>query len=407
MKLSSPSFLYLSSALKASLTFLFVIFLQFGAVAQQEMITGKIIDQTTQKPIPQASLTVNNRQKGTVTNNEGQFMLLLAEVQDADSIRISCIGYESVTLKVSKLKSGKEIVISLVPQVFDLNEVVIKPQSIGAILAEAIATTNALLPVTTNLNAYYKEFAYTDGKLYKYADAAVDYTVNNSGKKTKVEMHVIESRVKKDSVTKDDNWRTQAESFIKPDKAVKCYYNLHYLDGLTKPKSEERYNYKIEYLGKVSKISINPKPDVEDYLPNVVVYINSERHTILKVNLGYVTHQKYTPKVNLLVLAVSIEKNIMTAIYSDNDIPLLRYCRIDMDFKVKLGNKRGVLGSVAELLVHNNKALDADAAYAGNEVYKKSNIFRNGNQFSDDFWFKYNTILPTAEEVKVLKSEFP
>lgn len=407
MKLSFPSFLHLSPAPKASLTLFFIIFLQFAAIAQRGMITGKVIDEKTRKPISQASLTVNNRQKGTVTNNDGQFMFLQAEVRGTDSLRVSCIGYKSVTFEVLNLNSDKANNISLVPQVYDLDEVVIKPQSIAAILAEAIATTNALLPITTNLNAYYKEFAYSDGKLYKYADAAVDYTVDNSGKKTKVAMHVIASRVKKDSVTKDDNWRTQAESFIKPDKAVKSYYNLHYLDGLTKPKSEEKYNYKIEYLGKVTKISINPKPDIEDYLPNVVAYINSARHTIMKVNLGYVTHQKYTPKVNLLVLAVSIEKNIMTAIYSDNDIPLLRYCRIDMDFKVKLGNKRGVLGSVAELLVHNNKALGDDAAYAGNDMYKKSNIFRNGNQFSDDFWLKYNTILPTAEEVKVLKSEFP
>lgn len=185
-----------------------------------------------------------------------------------------------------------------------------------------------------------------------------------------------------------------------------CDYDLHYLDSFTNPQNEEKYTYKIEYLGKVSKISIDPKAEVKVYLPNVVVYIDAERHTVMKVNYAYYTHQQYTPKVNLLVLAVSVEKNIMTAIYSDAAIPLLRYCRIDMDFKVKLGNKRGVLGSVAELLVHNNKALAAESSYVGKEVYKKKTIYKNGNQFSEDFWFKYNTILPTAQEVETLKSEF-
>lgn len=407
MKLSCPSFLHVRPVLSIWSTLFFIIFLQYAAIAQQGVITGKVIDKTTQRAIQQASLTVNKKQNGTVTNNDGQFMLLLTAVSVKDSLRISCIGYESVTIEVLKLQSDKHIVISLVPQVSELKEVVIKPQSILAVLTEAIATTNALLPSATDLNAYYKEYAYSDSKLYKYADAAVDYSIDNSGKKTKVEMHVIESRVKKDSVTKDDNWRTQVESFIKPDKAVKSYYDLHYLDVFTKPKNEERYNYKIEYLGKVTKISIDPKPAVEVYLPNVIVYINAERHAIMKVDLGYLTHQQYTPKVNLLVLSVSVEKNLMTAIYSDENIPLLRYCRIDMDFRVKLGNKRGLLGSVAELLVHNNKSLGADAVYTGKEIYKKNNIYKNGNQFSEDFWFKYNTILPTAKEVETLKSEFP
>jgi len=150
-------------------------------------------------------------------------------------------------------------------------------------------------------------------------------------------------------------------------------------------------------------IGFDPKMEVDEYLPNVVIYINADKHTILQVVSDYNTHQQYAQKVNLIFILASVEKNKMTAIYSDGDLPLLRYCRIDQDLRIKLGKNKGVLGSLAEVLIHGNGGLKAASDYTGSNVYKKGNIYKNGNKYTEEFWYKYNTLLPTAEEIKVLQ----
>lgn len=370
--------------------------------AQQKYLKGNILDSKSHQAVPYCSLKINDKQIGTVTNAEGQFILMLAGINDNDSIKVSCIGYKTISRKVAALAADQKISIYLDPEAFTLNEVVIQPQSVTALLKEAIETTDALIPKEDKVNAYYKEFAFLDQKLFKYADAAVDYDIDNKDKKTKAEMYVIESRVKKDSVTEENKWRSDVESLIKPDKVIKDYYSLKYLFKFISPKQIEKYNYKIETLGELSKISIDPKTEVHQYLPNAVVYINADQRRVIKVEYGYHSHLKYAPNINMIFIAYAVEKENMMALYSDGAHPFLRYCRLAQDIRFKVGGKKGLLGSLAEVLVHDNALLKQPVNTQTTSVYKKGNLYQNGNKFSEDFWYKYNTILPTAEEMKDL-----
>lgn len=374
--------------------------------AQQTYLTGTVTDHSTQKVLAEVSLTVLHKQIGTVSNMEGKFMLLKNNIADADSILISCVGYQSVVERAGRFTSDQSQTIYLKPEVFVLDEVVIKPLSLVAILKEAIDSTEKLIKPENRLNAYYKEFAYLDQELFKFADAAVVYTVDNKNKKTKVEMQVIESRIKKDSLTNENKWKSDIESLIKSDKAMKSYYNLDYLSKLVNPKNTDKFNYKMETSGPVTKISVDPKPELKQYLPNAIIYFNTVSNRILKVKYGYISNLKYMPKVNLIFMAYSCEKDNITAIYSEGPVPYLRYCRMEQDIRFKLGSKKGLLGSVAEILASNSElspvVLTANPKVVP-AVYKKYNIYNNGNKFSPDFWLKYNTILPTATELKALE----
>lgn len=381
--------------------FIFLI-VPFVSLAQQKYLSGKIIDQSTQMPIPQSSLKVNLKKAGTVSNTEGKFMLLLSDIAVMDSITISSVGYKTIVRQIAQLSAEKQLTLYLEPLAFDLHEVTIQPMSIVEMLKEAIETSNSLMLTESNLNAYYKEFAYLDKKLFKYADAAMVYTVDNKGKKTKVEMHIIESRVKKDSLSAENKWKSNIESLIKPDKAVKDYYDFKYLNKFVDPKQTEKYDYQIQSTAEISKISIIAKMNVHEFLPNTTVYINVQDHRIKKVVYNYATHMEYAPSANLLILAVSVEKFNMSAIYSDGDYPFLRYCKIEQDIRFRFGGKKGLWGSAAEVLVHDVNG-KSDFGKESTAVFSKRNIYKNGNDFSPDFWYKYNTLLPTEEEIKALK----
>ncbi|WP_442591056.1 carboxypeptidase-like regulatory domain-containing protein [Pedobacter sp. AW31-3R] len=368
--------------------------------AQQAYLTGIIKNEITQQPIEQSSLKISDKQIGTVSNADGKFMLLYAGIQETDSLKISCMGYQTKVFSIANLQSNPNQAIYLKPVSFNLTEVAIHSLSIPEILKKAIDFTDSLIPVEDNLGAYYKEFAYLDEKLYKYADAAVQYKIDHKDRKTKLRMNIVESRIKKDSVTEENKWKSEVETLISPDQALKDYYSLQYLNKLVQPKQLHKYTYTIQSYGDLSKITVNPKTEVHQYLPNAVVYINTLTNRVMQVEYGYLTHLKYMPKVNLIFIAYSCEKNSMLGIYSDGDIPLLRYCRVKQDIRFKLGKKQGLLGSVAEVLIHNNNV--PEQTEKGGDSYKKSTLFRNGNRFSDDFWYKYNTILPTGKELKIL-----
>lgn len=373
------------------------------AYGRQGYLIGAVLDSSSHKPIAQASVQLIHKPGATISNDEGGFMLHASEVETDDSLKISCVGYESKTFPVRLMTSTHSFSFFLKPVVFALDEVNVRPLSAVAILENAIRVTLAEVPSHKSLLSYYKEFAYLDGKLYKYSDAAVDYEVIKGDDKSKVKMNIIGSRIKKDSTSKDGDWRSQVESLIKPDKAVEKYYSPGYLNTLISKKNLEHYTYRIETFGDLIKISADPKSTVKRPLPNAVVYITANTNRIIKVNYGYLTHLQHIPKVNLLILAGSYEKFLATMVYREEGEAVLRYCKLQQDMRFKVGKKKGLLGSVSEVLVQEETP-GARALYSTNgKSYKKDNIYQNGTVFSDEFWLKYNTTLPTEQEMELLK----
>ena len=78
-----------------------LLFLQ--SIAQETVITGKVIDQTTGEGIPFASVFFKNTTVGTSTNFEGQFELKTSH--PGDYLVASYIGYKPLAKKIIKGKT--------------------------------------------------------------------------------------------------------------------------------------------------------------------------------------------------------------------------------------------------------------------------------------------------------------
>lgn len=87
-------------------------------VAFSQVIQAKIVDSENGKPVPFASVGIVGTWRGTSTNHDGEFSL--AVTQPA-TIRITCIGYESLTIAADALPTE----IRLKPTATLMNEVVI------------------------------------------------------------------------------------------------------------------------------------------------------------------------------------------------------------------------------------------------------------------------------------------
>lgn len=116
------------------LIFLCVFLLPFTAYAQNhsstQTIRGVIVDKLSGVPLPYVTVGVLNLpQKGTVTDEEGKFILSDIPVGRHD-IQASSIGYETAVFREIMLTSAKEIFleIQLRENITELGEVVVTNQ---------------------------------------------------------------------------------------------------------------------------------------------------------------------------------------------------------------------------------------------------------------------------------------
>lgn len=96
--------------------------------ATAQSLSSRILDSVTQKPIPYVNVQLKN--KGVITNEEGQFTFPLDEsVKETDSLRISSIGYESIGKPINEFT---EKVIYLSPKAIELREVIVSNKNYTA-----------------------------------------------------------------------------------------------------------------------------------------------------------------------------------------------------------------------------------------------------------------------------------
>lgn len=110
--------------IKRVLILLICIFCQYYFLHAQQ-ISGYVYDNTDEKPIPYASVVVEETMQGTATDTNGFFILKLSQQKTATLI-VSCVGYEETKI-IYALGSpkNKPIIIHLIPKANFLNTIVI------------------------------------------------------------------------------------------------------------------------------------------------------------------------------------------------------------------------------------------------------------------------------------------
>jgi pimeloyl-ACP methyl ester carboxylesterase len=129
-------------------------FILFGSIyceafAQAFTAHGVVKDANTRKPIPFATLGVKGKNAGTVADENGLFNLVIDEglLTREESILISCIGYEELSVPLAKFKKGTAS-IDLLPSTTVLKAVTIKP---GKYITKVFGRTGNSTIMTANM----------------------------------------------------------------------------------------------------------------------------------------------------------------------------------------------------------------------------------------------------------------
>lgn len=140
-----------------------------ASICNAQSLSSKIIDSISQKPIPYATVQLKN--KGVITNEEGVFSFLLHKnIKETDSLFISCIGYESIG-KPLKEFTGSAIVLQ--PKAIELNNIILSNKQYTA--EEIIDFVRANLNDNYNRSLIKKRLFFRDSQYQDFVKSNVEF----------------------------------------------------------------------------------------------------------------------------------------------------------------------------------------------------------------------------------------
>ena len=134
-------------------------------------ITGKIIDDETSDPLSFATISLKNKGKGTVANNNGDFGLKITSDLFNDTLSVSYLGYLGREIPVKNVL-GNNLTISMKREFISITEIIIKnhnPQDIISRTFKAIPHNFGNTPVL--MTAFYREGVLKKTELQTYSEA--------------------------------------------------------------------------------------------------------------------------------------------------------------------------------------------------------------------------------------------
>lgn len=263
---------------------LFFVLASTISAFSQSIVNGSVVDQETGLPVPFASIGIMGTSKGTSSNLNGEFSLAIPA---GATIKITCVGYESLTLNASGL-SGT---IKLRPQTTHLNEVFVlaKAQNPRTVVRKAFANLSNNYSKESFLQKFfYRHYCKDDSVFGRLIEASVDvlkhqgYRTIRSRAGDKEEIQVAQLRRSLDkTVMAQGHEPISVHNILQADlvgyqSPVKSEHLKFYEEASSLRTDFESYTFALEGITthdglEVYKISYQSKPDsiltTAGYLP--------------------------------------------------------------------------------------------------------------------------------------------
>ncbi|WP_428667446.1 carboxypeptidase-like regulatory domain-containing protein [Runella sp.] len=140
------------------------------------LLSGKVIDKSTQTPIAHAYVGMMSKSTGTLTNEDGQFFYRFPRIAADSAVVVAVIGYKPFQQKASAFQlNQKDVVIELepaVPRIVDSS--FIKTFEARNLISDAlgkIKKNNPQMPYV--LNGFYRESLQQNGEYVDIREAVL------------------------------------------------------------------------------------------------------------------------------------------------------------------------------------------------------------------------------------------
>jgi hypothetical protein len=148
-----------------------------------DYIKGKVIDSKTLQPVSYATVRIKHSKLGIHTNAEGDFRILNEPAFQSDSLVVTCIGFQTLSVPYRVLKTSEMNYLKLVPNIYGLKEVSViarkgklSPEIIISRALKNIRKNNPYTPFS--YVSYYRDYL-KDSSTYLNLNEAIIQTLDN------------------------------------------------------------------------------------------------------------------------------------------------------------------------------------------------------------------------------------
>ncbi len=374
-----------------------------GEIHDYFQAAGRIVDYNSKNPISYADVYINNNTIGTLSNNDGNFILKIPLAYKSDSLHFSCLGYKTFSILIDSL-SPEVNLVALKPLPIYIKEVEVKPVEAIKLIQDAIDK----IPVN------YSRIPLINTAFYRELVRENNYYVNLSEAVLSIYKEPYDS-YKNDQVI---ILKGRKSSFVKPMDTL--FFKLQggpfisLLLDIAKNKSIilsneylNDYNFKLEDIviikdRPVYLISFDQKDNIQYPLYKGKLYI--DRRTMAFVRADFMISPKeidHAARLMVLKSPHKVKVKLLSAKYlvdykQQNNSWSLNNVREEITFKV---SKRFTFFSKiyftkTELLITKTDSINVHS-FKKHEILKEHDVFiEKLGRYDESFWGGYNIIKP-------------
>lgn len=369
-------------------------------------LSGTIIEQKKEEPIPYASISVFNKPIGTITNADGEFLLKLHPDYIRDTLVVSCMGYEQIIMPAYELLDQDILVMN--PMSIRIREVKVTsttPEKLLNNIRENRSKNYSSQPRL--LTAFYRETVQQDEKYINVSEAVIEILKSpyvNTFRNDLVRL--VKGRQSPDfqpftwlnfklqggpyTITKLDVVKT-VETFI--DEKYQELYKYNISDVIW-------YNDRPVYI-------LEFQPITSEFYPNYVGELFVDRETFAIVHASFHFNRKGLKQAAgiLIKRKPSRVKAKPTYVKYEVDYQLyqgkwhLKTARASVKIKIRSRKDKvnSEFHSVSDLLITNIESTDLKR-FTRQEVFSQRDIFVEMiDSYDPAYWENYNIIKPDED----------
>ena len=266
-----------------------LIFFTVTAFAQNGIsITGKIKTADDPQPLNGVSIGIDRKGVGTATNSYGQFVLIIPGANARDTLKISCIGFQTQFLPVSSLQNGQNLNITLQKSNVQLQEVTVQYHDPLKVIQKAIASIpDNYINHPHVLRGFYRMYTANGTEPLELSEAVFDVYNFGYGDKRADLFKLVKARDEK-----NDRDFNSLELSQKPN-TIFNYDVVNHLAASGFLSDEGIKDHKFEITGIVDvkgypafEFQFKEKPGVEDRTYRGKFYIDTKTYAFIYFDYG-------------------------------------------------------------------------------------------------------------------------
>ncbi|MGQ9620055.1 MAG: carboxypeptidase-like regulatory domain-containing protein [Bacteroidales bacterium] len=377
-------------------------------------ISGTITDFESEEPIPFATIGIPSEGKGTVANNNGEFLLKINRGWIRDTLVISHIGYVQRKIPVWQAIDN-EFNIRMKREYISIPEIIIRNQAPQEILRKAFSSIKVNYGNTPAiLTAFYREAVLKKNDLQNYSEAILEiYKSSYASSLGNDQMKIIKSR-KTENIGLKDTLTVRLKAGLNSCLALDGAKNT--FDFLL-PENFSQYDYRMTDIVKVDEgtafaIEFIQKPDIDIPLFMGTIYINTLNYAVeyaeFELNPVYIKKNRedfitYQGK-GYSVIPISIR---YTVSYKNiNGRYFLNHVRGDLNFTARQKNRFFTTNflvffemAVTDISTEKVTRFDRDEIAPLHSVFSRTIL-----SYDPEFWGDFDFLKPEANLLQELKN---